>query len=869
MTSAMRKKWVSIMTILVMVFTLVTPTFGNPKEVSAATPTDIQDHWAYTYILRGIQLGFINGYPDGTFLPDNPVSRAEFAKMVNAALGNTGTASTTFSDVPGFEWFYQDVSKAVAATYVAGYDDGTFLPNKAISRQEAAVMIARIVPSYGTTSNLSVYSDGNRVADWAAEYVRKVVGKGYLGAYDDGLLHPEDSLTRAQTAKIICSILDKETIVKNFTTIKDDETVKKNTLYANTVTLSKDLSEGEVDFSNCTLLGGLVVSGGGSNTVTIENSRVSFVTVNKDDTMVRVLAKGATTIPQTTSHEKALLETKSLAGGAFGAGFASVDVRGGSDTTFTGYFPLVYLVGSKAVARLDGCSFERLVVSSGAKNSEVYVDSRSLINVADVNAIASFHDTGTIKQMNANVSGITYEVKPDKWTLASGVTAPTVENPDVRATFAPANGNTNIALTVKPTISFLTEIETYAGDAITATYLKNNLVFRKGSASGSDVTFTAALSSNKRVITVTPSANLESNQSYYLGFATNKFRAVSSEETIPAKSVVFTTVNTTPTVSFNPANGAVQVPTTAALKVTFSDTIYNTSGTTPNSQYLTDNIQVVKVSGGSSITSGASISGNVVTIPAPTTGWENGVSYRITVMGSAFKNAAGVYVPQSSVTFITGTQAPVLTISGSTPSFDRVVVTAGSSISGTAYFVATTNGAIPSVAQIKAGQDATGSPVSRTSGTITGESSFTLGSLVPNTSYTIYGVVSANGKDSSVVFDSTTTPWPDAVLSTWSYEYTTSGSSIEPVTGTLILSSSSLTLGVPGDVDSISFTATAPSGTLMTFGGGAIGSGEDSTTANVSLAGTPPGSSVAITLTVSGASLTSKTYNLVLTKNSL
>lgn len=864
MTSAMRKKWVSIMTILVMVFTLVTPTFGNPKEVSAATPTDIQDHWAYTYILRGIQLGFINGYPDGTFLPDNPVSRAEFAKMVNAALGNTGTASTTFSDVPGFEWFYQDVSKAVAATYVAGYDDGTFLPNKAISRQEAAVMIARIVPSYGATSNLSVYSDGNRVADWAAEYVRKVVGKGYLGAYDDGLLHPEDSLTRAQTAKIICSILDKETIVKNFTTIKDDETVKKNTLYANTVTLSKDLGEGEVDFSNCTLLGGLVVSGGGSNTVTIENSRVSFVTVNKNDTMVRVLAKGATTIPQTTSHEKALLETKSLAGGVFGTGFASVDVRGGSDTTFTGYFPLVYLVGSKAVARLDGCSFERLVVSSGAKNSEVYVDSRSLINVADVNAIASFHDTGTIKQMNANVSGITYEVKPDKWTLASGVTAPTVENPDVRATFAPANGNTNIALTVKPTISFLTEIETYAGDAITATYLKNNLVFRKGSASGSDVTFTAALSSNKRVITVTPSANLESNQSYYLGFATNKFRAVSSEETIPAKSVVFTTVNTTPTVSFNPANGAVQVPTTAALKVTFSDTIYNTSGAAPDSAYLSSKITVTRAEGGSNLTSGASISGNIVTIPAPTTGWEDGVTYKITVLPSSFKNGAGNYVAETSSLFVSGTRAPDLAISSTIANSESLSLIAQSSISGRAYFAAVTGGAIPSATQIinrTIGSDV--SP-SYSSGTITlSNSTFDFEGLQSNTEYTIYGVAHANVKDSPVVsVASITLPR----LNTFSYNYSSSGSAISGSFSSLG-TSLNYPLPIPWDVSLVTLNTTANSGITIAITGSDVTADPSTNSATVNTSALTAGGSTTVTVTLNGVSINPRTYTLTITKS--
>ena len=104
----MKRNFIHVLTVFLLIFTLLTPGLALPDQSSAATPTDIKGHWANTYIARGIQLGFITGYPDGTFLPDNPVSRAEFAKMMNSALGNTGTASSNFKDVPTFEWFYND-----------------------------------------------------------------------------------------------------------------------------------------------------------------------------------------------------------------------------------------------------------------------------------------------------------------------------------------------------------------------------------------------------------------------------------------------------------------------------------------------------------------------------------------------------------------------------------------------------------------------------------------------------------------------------------------------------------------------------------------------------------------------------------------
>ena len=850
----MKRKLISYITILLMVFTLLTPTFGTPKPASAATPTDIQDHWAYTYILRGIQLGFINGYPDGTFLPDNPVSRAEFAKMVNAALGNNGMASMTFSDVPSYEWFYQDVSKAVSATYVAGYDDGTFLPNKAISRQEAAVMIARIVPSYGSTANLAVYPDGSRVADWANEYVKKVVGKGYLGAYDDGLLHPEDSLTRAQTAKIICSILDKETIVKSFTTITEDETVKKNTLYTNTVTMSKDLDDGEATFSNCVMLGGILINGGGTGTITLENSRVSYANIKKTASSVRVLAKGSTTIPRTTADETALLETKSLAGGAFGMGFASVDIKAGADITFTGYFPQIYVIGASGKARLDGCSVDNLTVSSAAKNSDIYLDSRSLLKVTDVNAISSFHGTGTIQQMNANVSGITYETKPNKWTLAAGITQPSIEDPDVAATFDPLNGKTNVALTVKPTISFTTEIETYGGDAITATYLKNNLVFRKGSSSGTDVAFTATLSSNKRVITVTPTSTLDSSQAYYLGFANNKFRAISSEESIPAKSAVFTTVNITPTVSIQPLSGAVQVASNTAVRVTFSDDILNASGTTPTVADLTSNITITASGSLTNLNTSATLSGKVVTILPPSGGWLDGTTYTVTVKSGAFKNSAGGFVALTRSTFTAGASAPILTIHSLDPATTSIIVRSSSTIEGTAYYIATTGSIDASTlaaSSIVAGRDSLGNPCPSGSYAIgTTAANYPLSGVTGGTTYYVYGTIYGNGQYSAVVkYGPVTTNLPSANLSSLTYVYG-DGSGTVPLSST----TGSITLSSAAAI--VTVTAVAASDTTITFGGTGVtdlGGGIatfDVTSGNVTLG-----------ITVSGASYEEMNYS--------
>ena len=845
--------------VFLLLVSLLTPGIANPWP-AYGLPSDIQGHWAYSYITQGIQAGFISGYPDGTFLPDKPVSRAEFAKMVNSALGNTAMSSEAFTDVPYFEWYYDDVRKAVAATYVAGYGDGTFLPNKAISRQEASVMLARIVPAYNYSASLSAYSDGNRVADWASDSLKKMVGKKYLGAYDDGLLHPEDSLTRAQTAKILCEILDKETIVSNVTTIKTEQELS-NRIYTNTVTLSKDLGDEDVTFSNCVFLGSLLVQGGGEDTITIKNCRVANLQVNKTASAVRVLAQGETVIPQTTTQETCLLETKTLAGGTFGSGFVHITLGSKADTTFTGYFPSVTLSGSESIARLEGASMDLLTVTSTGRRSHIHADGRSLITQAVVNGVAYFHGTGTIQKMEVNVNGVTYETKPKSWTMGSGITIPSLEVADLSVTFSPTNGKTGVALAASPTITFNNAIQTYGGADITATYLKNNLVLKVGSSSGASVPFTATIDSARKVITVDPTSNLASNTTYYLGFATKIFRETTTQENIAARSVVFTTLDNTPTLTFNPANGAVQVTTSSAIRITFSDDILNATGGVPNSAYMISSINVFAAGSTTNLTTSPTLSGKVITLQPPTGGWINGTTYTITVKANTFKNASGSYVPLTTSTFVAGTAAPILTISDTDSGTTTINLEASSSIGGTVYFIATT-GSIAAgdltTTQIRNGQDSGGYACPSLSGAISSSPQYyTLSGLESGNRYYIYGTVYGNGTYSNIAGSGEVyTNLPSAALTSLSYSYDTTETPGVSAGGDTFGSPSNTTVTLASSAAIVTLTATALSDVSIAISGDGVtdlGGG----VATFNLNTTNP---TRVEILVSGASYLPRTY---------
>ena len=859
-----KAKFVSFLTVFLMVLGLIIPAFSAPDLALAAGPTDIKGHWAENYISRGIQLGFINGYPDGTFLPDRPVSRAEFSKMVNAALGNSGTTTVSFADVPYYEWFYTDVSKAVAATYVAGYDDNTFLPNKAISRQEASVMLARIVPAYNSSVNLNAYSDKNLVADWASDYLKRIVGKGYMGAYDDGKLHPMDNLTRAQTAKILCDILDKETIVKIASTIKSEDDFKDR-IYTNSVTLSKDLGEEEVSFSNCVFLGNLLVQGGSDKSVLLKNSRVASLSVKKTGSPVRVLAQGETTIVNTTLSEKCILETKSLAGGLFGGGFTKIDVGSKTEASFIGSFPLVTINGSEPVLRLESATVDKLTITSSGKKSVVHTDNKSTIKSALVSAAANFYGLGTINKMEVNANGITYETKPKAWTIGKNIDTPSQATPGLTVTFSPVDDKTGIALDVKPTITFNNAIETYAGKDITAAYLKENLVFKKGSSSGSNVTFSAAIDSARKVITLTPSSKLDQDTKYYLAFPSKIFRVVSDKENVPAKSLVFTTIDTTPKISFSPADGKINFGLAQAVTVTFSDAIYNSSGKTPDGTYLKSNITVTDKRTGTLVDLTPSISSNnkVATVSPPSDGWDSGGTYLVTVKGNAFKNSAGTYAKEASITFVAGTAAPELTLGSYNPDERAITIEATSTIAGDLYLIAT-SGSIGigslTATMIKSGKDPDGNTCPKLSASIGLTSKdFTISGLERDTEYNIYGVVYGNGTNSELVSKTNIkTLQAFAELESMSYEY-------EGGSGTISTSSSTSAKKVATGTAIVSIKALAKDDADILFDGTAItdnGTEDVYRVASIDMAGAISGGEVTVTLTVSKDGYRSRSFTV-------
>lgn len=188
----MFKKRMSLALALAMLLTLMIPNF-------AFGTVDYSGHWAEKTIQEWFDNDKLKGYEDGSFRPDAQITRAEFMTMVNNAFEYTEKADIKFSDVDSDDWYYSEVQKAVKAGYLIGYEDNTAKPGNKITRQEAALIIARIKDLNNNTAGANKFNDANLIASWAKGGVGAVAAEKLMIGYEDNTFRPLRYISRAET----------------------------------------------------------------------------------------------------------------------------------------------------------------------------------------------------------------------------------------------------------------------------------------------------------------------------------------------------------------------------------------------------------------------------------------------------------------------------------------------------------------------------------------------------------------------------------------------------------------------------------------------------------------------------------------------
>lgn len=167
---------------------------ADPNDTGISKVFDIEHHRAYMI-----------GYDTGLFGPESNITRAEVAQVFyNLLLEHKNDLSVQFSDVTAQAWYYNAVAELTKSGVIRGYEDGTFRPDQAITRAEFTAIAARFAKI--STDRTVDFSDVS-VNMWYYDAVRTAISYGWVTGYEDGTFRPEQSIARGETATTVNRML--------------------------------------------------------------------------------------------------------------------------------------------------------------------------------------------------------------------------------------------------------------------------------------------------------------------------------------------------------------------------------------------------------------------------------------------------------------------------------------------------------------------------------------------------------------------------------------------------------------------------------------------------------------------------------------
>ncbi len=178
---------------------------------SSAAPTDEPQTSAGADVSQMLNTSdhnaYMQGYGENDFAPDSNMTRAEAAMMFyRLLLNNNVTITKTFGDVPDGAWYAEAVNTLASLGIIEGYDDGDFLPDNSITRAEFTVIATRFADIDAGGEN--IFTDVN-ADDWFYDYVIGAAGSGWIGGYSDGTFMPNKTITRAEVVTIVNRMLGR------------------------------------------------------------------------------------------------------------------------------------------------------------------------------------------------------------------------------------------------------------------------------------------------------------------------------------------------------------------------------------------------------------------------------------------------------------------------------------------------------------------------------------------------------------------------------------------------------------------------------------------------------------------------------------
>ena len=390
--------------------TILTVTAFNAHVL--ANTDGISGHWAETQIKEWANIGYISGYPDGTFLPDNSITRAEFLTLVNKIFKFENKTNINFIDVRPDYWAYSEIQKGISAGYVSGDKNGTLRPDDFITRQEAAVIINKLLDNTEITDNKPNFKDAYDIDEWAKNSVDIVYEYGILSGFPNGTYRPKKYMTRAEAVsalKRLTEIKGTEDIGKNEYILREEQ--MKDKIIDGDLIITDDMDT--VNLEGVTVKGNVYVKGG--NVIHAENCNINKLITDGEDFTFE--ADENTTVDKTEFNS---------CGKISGEGFDEVIIDDvcNDEIIIDGDIKNVVHNAKTDIFIGKNADIENFKVTENAESSHIKFEKGSKVKNAEIYGRIKIVGEGEIGTMEVYTSGVESSIRPDDVTTAEGAEDP-------------------------------------------------------------------------------------------------------------------------------------------------------------------------------------------------------------------------------------------------------------------------------------------------------------------------------------------------------------------------------------------------------------------------------------------------------------
>ncbi|MEC0245654.1 S-layer homology domain-containing protein, partial [Paenibacillus chitinolyticus] len=316
---------------------------------------------------------------------------------------------------------------------VNGFEDGTFRPDAPLSRQEAAITLSRIL--HLKENSVVTFTDQEQLPEWSRAYVGAAADARLIDGYQDGSFGPLNALTRAEAMQLLDRSFgyygqwygesgtygNEQTREqkKGSIVINSPGVTLQNMEIAGDLIISKQVGDGDVFLKNVNVKGRTLIYGGGENSVHMEDSVLLTVIVNKKTGTVRLVAEGKTTIQEVTIQSATKVDSKD--GADINKVTLSEELPEKSRVFLRGEFETVDVKAKSISVQVPSGTIKNLTTQPSASDISIDVNKEAKILEAILQAAAAIFGEGNIGKVTVNSKGISIAQTPEKIEVGSNV----------------------------------------------------------------------------------------------------------------------------------------------------------------------------------------------------------------------------------------------------------------------------------------------------------------------------------------------------------------------------------------------------------------------------------------------------------------